>query len=284
MHVDLTLAINYIPACTCLGKVLVFMLALAAIPENREVDGLVLMAGILYVDRIITRNIIFDANAILLAIYFSNVHAAIRATRTQRAYRVLEDSMFLLWAVGSLLLIYEPQAIKRSMEKRPDIARLIPVALMLIIVVAMSHIEHSLESAWIRTCRATAFTLLSFAWICIVGVRSSSGIEYLKDNSCQFVSRLAPALYAPIWVSAGFSIGAIGSFVCLYSRIQRNQSTQPSYKMLQPEPPSTTISVPPSPPSQPTDTHDDIESLEAIYRQARLQAAQKKLDPILETL
>jgi hypothetical protein len=38
----------------------------------------------------------------------------------------------------------------------------------------------------------------------VVGIHSQHGIEYLKESSCQFVARLAPVLYSPLWLSMLF--------------------------------------------------------------------------------
>lgn len=280
LHVDLTLAVNYLPACTCLGKVLVCMLAIAVIPPGREVDGLVLVAAMLYMDRMITRNIIFDANAILLAIFFANVHAGIRALNTQHAYRILVDCMFLFWAAGSLLLLGEPQLVKKTIERKPAAARVVPVMLMLTIVVAMTHVHEPLEPGGVRACRAVAFTLLAFAWIYIVGVHATTGIEYLKENSCQFVARLAPVLYASQWVAVLFAIGAVAAFATQYMRLPQTTTALP-LTARPGEPPSAPKEshVESACASTPTEMPDDTEEL---FRMARMQAAARRLDTIHE--
>lgn len=301
MHVDLTLAVNYIPACACLTKVLVFMLAMTAIPANREVDGLFIMAAVLYIDRLVTRNIIFDANAILLAIFFANVHAGVRATSTQQAYRVLVDIMFLFWCCGSLILLTEPRAIKKELDKRPSAARLVPVLLMLIIIVAMAHIHEPLEPAAIRCCRAVAFALLSFAWIYIVGVHATAGIEYLKENSCQFVARLSPVLYTPPWIAAVFAVGAISAFITIHVRASSPTSKGfiPVYSLSsnwdpsQDSAPAATVTAnasstppPPPPPMPPPPAQVEEENIEELFRLAQKQHAARKsmafMNPIPE--
>lgn len=218
-HVDLKLAVNYLPACACLGKMLVFMLAVTMIPFGQEVGGFILLAALLYMDRLVTRNIIFDANAILLAVFFANVHASIRAISMHKAYQSLVDGMFLFWAVGSLVLISEPAQLKRVMDKRINMAKIVPVLLMLLIVVAISHFHSPLETGGARACRAVAFTLLSFAWIYIIGIHTQHSIEYLKENSCQFVSRLSPVLYVSTWIAVAFTIAAVGVFIMQYTRL-----------------------------------------------------------------
>ena len=281
LHVDLSLAVNYLPACACLGKVLVCMLGISMIPPRNEVDGLLIIAAMLYIDRMITRNIIFDANAILLAIFFANVHATVRAISTQHAFRILVDGMFLFWACGSLLLLGEPHVVKKAVERTPAAARIVPVVLMLIIVVAMSHVHEPLEAGGARACRAVAFTLLAFAWIYIVGVHAPTGIEYLKENSCQFVARLAPVLYATPWVAVLFTFGAVAAFATQYMRLLTPMpvlptSRPPDTASFPPEPPQLHQPLAPSNPAVPDDT-------EELFRMARMQAV-RKLETIHEAL
>ncbi len=45
--VDLSLAVNYLPACACLKKMLVLMLVIWLIPAGEEVDCLITLAAML---------------------------------------------------------------------------------------------------------------------------------------------------------------------------------------------------------------------------------------------
>jgi hypothetical protein len=306
--VDLSLAVNYLPACACLAKMLVFMLAVTLIPEGREVDGLVVLAAMLYVDRLLTRNIIFDANAILIAVLFANAHAGIRAVSTHRAFQSLMDGLFVFWAAGSLALICEPRGVKQAMDRRATWAKIVPVLLMLLIVVATSHFHADMEPGAVRCCRALAFTLLSFAWIYIVGVRAPHGIEYLKENSCQFVARLSPVLYVSVWIAAAFTISAVGGFAVQYMRmaaaeaaaasapyqhIMMHASAQPASDALVsivvandgPSPAALAAAPPLSAPRKADEEEEEL------FRQARMQSlgnmmmttARRTLDPIRES-
>jgi hypothetical protein len=297
LKVDLTLAVNYLPACVCLGKMLVFMLVLTAIPAEEEVEGLILIAAVLYMDRLTTHNIIFDANAILLAIFFANVHATVRAASQHRAYGGLVDGMYLFWGVGSLVLLWDPPAVKQVpaspsqpcvrsgthkrasqvFDRRVRMAKIVPVLLMLLIVGAMSHFHSPLEPGGLRACRALAFTLLSFAWVYTVGIHSAHGIEYLKENSCQFVARLSPALYMSPWIAAGFTVGATAGFVVQFMRMSAADVSPPP-------PVDLEQSAPPPPVIKPQPKADESE--EELFRQARMQSlavrGRTQLDPIYE--
>ena len=82
-----------------------------------------------------------------------------------------------------------------------------------------------LEDPPVRACRALAFTLLAFAWVYVVGIHTPQGIEYLKETSCQFVVRLAPVLYSPLWLAALFSPAAVAALALQHSL--RQQPHQP---------------------------------------------------------
>jgi hypothetical protein len=277
-NVDLSLAVNYLPACECLGKMLIFMLWVAWIQPGGEVDAYISLASILYMDRVVTRNMIFDANAILLAVYFANVQAQLRAVSQHRAYPVLVDCMFLLWAMGSVVLIAEPAAVKSALERRPRANKLGAVILMLLIVPAIAHFHAPLETGGVRGCRAVAFTLLAFAWIYIVGIHTPHGIEYLKENSSQFVARLAPVLYSTLWIAVLFCLAAVAGLVMQYLRLVGHTDKKGGAGL---ESPSEVVVEPP---------RQDEADAEELFRMARMQslarsgAGPARLEPILESV
>ena len=276
LNVDLSLAINYLPACACLGKTLALMLAVAAVPPGEEVDCFISLASMLYIDRLVTRNMIFDANAILLALYFANVHAHIRAMSPHRAYPGLVDGMFLFWAMGSAVLIGEPQAVKQALDKRTRASKLGPVALMLLIVTAIAHFHAPLETGSLRASRAVVFTLLSFAWIYIIGIHTPHGIEYLKENSCQFVARLAPVLYTSLWIAVGFTMAAIAGFAVQYMRLtSKAQTTLPPPSVPPPESQAVVVNILDLQQNQswePPAKADELDQDSELFRLARMQS------------
>ena len=259
-RVDLALAVNYVPACVCLCKALVLMLAVSLIQPGEEVrGGYVPLAAVLYLDRLAMRNIIFDANAILLALYFANVHAAVRAMSLRHAYPVFMWGLHLCWIGMCLTLLAEPGKVKWLFEKRAAASRLVPVVFMLVVVVATAHIQAPLESGPTRACRALAFTLLAFAWIYLVGIHSPHGIEYLKETSCQFVARLAPVLYSPLWLALAFPVAALAALGWYHTARQQQQQ---AYEPL-PAPPADVEAAGESRASEDAQLHE-------LFRQAKM--------------
>ena len=217
MQVDLTLAVNYVPACACLCKALLLIFLIGLIPPGQEVHGgFITIAAMLYVDRAFTRNIIFDANAILMAIFFANVHAAVRSSSERPAYWFFVWGMHVCWAGMCLTLVYEPAHVKWFLERRAQASKVVPIVFMLFMLVTTASLHTPLEPPPLRACRAMAFTLLSFTWIYVVGIHTQSSIEYLKETSSQFIVRLAPVLYSPPWLSGAFTVAAVVGLVLQY--------------------------------------------------------------------
>lgn len=221
--VDLTLAVNYLPACGCLVRLILLMLALALVPVGDEIlGGYLAIAAALYLDRTLTHKIIFDGNAILLTVFFANIHAVIRAaTSTMRAYTPIVGAGHLIWAAGCTLLIADPPLVRQALDRKVAGNKLVPVSAMLVTIVTTAYFQCDLEPILIRACRALAFTLLAFAWIYVIGIHSNQGVGYLKESSWQFITRLAPVLYSPLWLAALFCPAIVWALVVHHKSRQK---------------------------------------------------------------
>ena len=282
MQVDLTLAVNYLPACACLCKLFLLMLAIGLVQPGDEVrGGYIPLAATLYIDRAITRNLIFDANAILLAVFFANVHATVREASPKEGYWFFLWGLHLCWIIQCLMLIYEPGRLKWFLEKRIQASKAIPLLLMLMVLTGTAYVHCPLEPVPFRACRAMAFTLLSFTWIYVVGIHTTQGLEYLKETSSQFIVRLAPVLYSPPWLTGVFLVGAVAGLVLQYSRRFKPPEAQETTPIV-PVPSTEATPEPPSssrPPDQPEDAQ-----LHELFRQAKLSSDRRsfRLDPVFE--
>lgn len=288
--VDLTLAVNYLPACGCLVRLILLMLALAIVPAGDEIlGGYLTIAALLYLDRTLTHKIIFDGNAILMAVFFANTHAAIRASAggTVRGYPVIVGAGHFLWAAGCILLIADPPLIRQALDSRKVAGnKLIPVGAMLIVIVISAYFQYDLEPILIRACRGLAFTLLAFAWIYVVGIHSNQGVGYLKETSWQFITRLAPVLYSPLWLSGLFCPAIIWALVMHHkSRQKPALPTHHQYAPLLPVSTDDPAAKPPHdhhqptqvvetpPPTLPQGEDPEAQLVEELLRQAKQASA-----------
>jgi len=240
MNVDLTLAVNYLPACACLGKVILLLLIMLVLLPAQSPVGLVLTAGIIYMDRLIIRNIIFDANAIILAVFFSHIYAVVRAESTHRSYAFLMYGAHLSWAGACIVLILEPFPTKSLTDARTRLLRWAPPLLMVLMVSVMTYFHADLEPMGVIACRSIVFTVLAFAWIYIIGIHTTQCIEKLRESSYQFISRLAPVLFSPLPVAMIFCPAATGALLYQYFKLVHPEQCpsppvyQPMYQQLVP--------------------------------------------------
>lgn len=272
--VDLTLAINYVPACLCLCKAILLLLTIAVMPPKDEIGAFTLVAFALYLDRLVTRPTIFDANAILLAAFFANVHASIRAVSTILAVPVFVWLFHLSWAMSCLCALAEPGQFREWFERRTLTQKYGPTLVMVTFVACLTYVHHPREGGFERFCRGLAFTLLSLGWIYIVGVRPGKHQrtpESLKDTSAHFISRLAPVLYSPLAVSGLFAILAAAGLV--YQHLQQPgeayQSVPQKEENEEPDPEAAVSQAQQEPPAA-----DESETAaEDLFRLAKLQQA-----------
>lgn len=87
MQIDLTLAVNYVPAAHCLLRLLFYLSLMCLFRASEEIGGYSMLALLLWMDRVIFRvfvkNIIFDSSAIILAVFASNVFLTLRGYNTK---------------------------------------------------------------------------------------------------------------------------------------------------------------------------------------------------------
>lgn len=86
MQIDLTLAVNYVPAAHCLLRLMFYLSLMCLFHPGEEIGGYSILALLLWMDRVIFRvfvkNIIFDSSAIILAVFASNIFLLLRASNT----------------------------------------------------------------------------------------------------------------------------------------------------------------------------------------------------------
>ena len=82
MQIDLSLAVNYVPAALCLMRLMFYLFVICLIRPGEEIGGYSVLALTLWIDRVIFRvyvkNVIFDSSAIILCVFASNVFLTVR--------------------------------------------------------------------------------------------------------------------------------------------------------------------------------------------------------------
>ena len=279
MNVDLTLAVNYLPACACLGKVILLLITTLVLLPAHSTTGLTLVGGIIYMDRLITRNFIFDANAIVLTVFFSHIYAVIRSQSKHQSYAFLVYGAHLSWAAACIVMIVEPYPGKSSSDIRTKFMRWSPPMLLVLMVSVMTYFHAEMEPIGVMACRSLVFAVLAFAWVYVIGIHSAQCIEHLKESSYQFIARLAPILFSPLPVAMLFCPAATAALIYQYFKLvhpEAVQSMPPYHPVYQTFVPMQEIQTPPEPEEQ------DSETLRELLKSAKNCTVKTRLESISE--
>lgn len=130
MQIDLTLAVNYVPAALCLVRLMCYLFLMGVFHSGEEIGGFTILGLLLWMDRVIFRvyvkNIIFDSSAIILAVYVSNVFLTLRTYNTKPHMSFLGAVVNFGWMLSAVCMILEPVHLRRVFEKRARLYHVVP--------------------------------------------------------------------------------------------------------------------------------------------------------------
>lgn len=171
--VDLTLAVNFVPAVLCLFKSALISLALCMLHPGEHLGGFVLLATVLNVDRVVSSKRIFDENAVQCCILASWVINYLRAMAD--APKVVEPMVTFLWVYFGLFLVVEPRRwrvffVMYGQGSGGVIRRMLPVILTSACVSIIAFTPLAQETCFLQSGRTMAFSCLCTLWVYAVGV------------------------------------------------------------------------------------------------------------------
>ena len=221
--IDLTLAVNYVPAAVCLLRLVWYLFTLSLIRPGQEIGGYLVLGLVLYLDRVIFRvyvmSVIFDTSAVILAVYFANVYHLVRLSNTESHMNFFGLIVNVWWVFCCVFMILEPTRLRAVFEKRSRFYHILPALIMVLALVAQVQVHSEREEPGTKFARGITFGLLSLVWVYVVGIHQSQAIEPLKDNSSHFISRFAPVLYLPPIIAGLFAVAAS---VCVFYQYYQN--------------------------------------------------------------
>ena len=265
MSVDLSLAINYVPAAFCLVRVLLYTIGFCAIGPGEEIGGYLISGLVLYVDRAIvrvyTQHTIFDATAVVAAVYFANVFMLVRTSVTDSRVTFMHIVVHCWWMLMCGCLLIEPARLTKVFERRNRAYHAVPAVITAVALAALSIHHADREPAGIRMARSMTFSVLAIAWVYIVGTQKFTGAQ---EHSTHFVARFAPVLVCPPYMSALFALAAAGCLGYQYYElfiVPNSPQPKPPERLDMPQPKTTPVLV----------VDPDIEEAFRAARQAQAQ-------------
>jgi hypothetical protein len=222
--IDLTLAVNFIPAVVCLCKAALMSFSLNILDPGEHLGGFVVFVVVLNIDRAISCARIFDENAVQCCILAAWVINFLRALAV--AHKLVNPIATFFWLCFGYGLVLEPKAIQEFFVMYGHgsgglVKRMLPGVITSLFVVVMAFTPLKEESGIIRSARSVGFACLCVAWVYVVSVWRP---KPRHNGSCVFechllLSRFCPILYMQWGVALCYAIGCVGILVYHYIRI-----------------------------------------------------------------
>lgn len=222
--IDLTLAVNFVPAVVCLCKAALISFSLNLLSPGEHLGGFVIFAMVLNIDRAVSSARIFDENAVQCCILAAWVINFLRGVAD--APKWLEPFATLCWLLFGLALVLEPRRIQEFFVMYGHgsggvFKRVLPGVINSLFVTAIAFTPLQSETWILKSARSIGFACLCVAWVYVVSVWRP---KPRHNGSCVFechllLSRFCPILYVQWVVAVLYSALCVSLIVYHYTWI-----------------------------------------------------------------
>ena len=239
--IDLSLAVNFIPAVECLTKTVAIVASMAFVAEQHDLGAFLVIALMLNLDRVFVCTRIFDGNAVLCGILGSWVINFMRVASEAPGF--VNPLVTVVWAAFALGLLLEPVRLKPFIlpeaeqsvhgswgaSVRVDVSadggracrlrRLVPVLVTTLCVGCIAMTRMDREGWAVKFGRSLSFSVLCVVWVYLVGVwrRSGGAFNTFTQN---LVGRFCPVLFVNSACAAVFAVACLVALGYLYYDMQ----------------------------------------------------------------
>lgn len=232
-HVDLSLAINYLPAVACIVKTVIIATAMALAKAEHAFGAFTIIALTLNIDKVVSSERIFNGNAVLFMVLLSWFLNHLR--QGMEAWTALGAALSVWWVLFGLCLLLEPNHFRPYLSldpaprfgwgvsvpvaprgERSVATRYIPVVVNTVCIGVSAFTRLDGESGWFRITRSVAFASLCVTWVYVVGVWQRCGTAHQPLMTQNMLARFCQVLYLyPAAACVYAALSAVG-LVCLY--------------------------------------------------------------------
>lgn len=224
--IDLTLAVNFIPAVVCLCKSVLMSFSLSLLDPGEHLGGFTIFVLMLNIDRAVSSARIFDENAVQCCILASWVINYLRSLA--ESPKIAAPIAAFLWLLFSYCLVAEPKRVQYFFVMYGQgsggvFKRVLPgvITSLFVMVMAFTHLD---EESWIvKSTRSICFACLCVAWVYVVGVWRPRA-KPRHNGTCVFechllLSRFCPILYIHRVAAILYAAGCVALLIYHYVQI-----------------------------------------------------------------
>ena len=289
--IDLSLAVNYIPAVECLSKTLAIVSSMAFVSDQHDLGAFMIIALMLNIDRVCACTRIFDGNAVLCTILGSWIVNFLRVSSD--APKFINPFVAIVWCFGSLCLLLEPAKLKPYIlpegepsgggngwgpSVRVDVSadggracrlkRIVPVLINTVCVGTIAFTRMDREGWAVKFGRSMSFSVLCVVWVYLIGVwrRSGGAFNTFTQN---LVGRFCPVLFVNSVCAALFVVACLVGFGYLYYEMQRPPPGPSGVGQVLQDYREVSAEIAAAGPMIPIIEEETDEDLEACFRMAR---------------
>ena len=220
---DLSLAVNYLPACSCAAKSFLLSLALCAAHFFRLAPAYAGLGLLLVFDRLLQgRACILDGSSVLLGIFAAHLVSEVQENPST-AYFELAGAHWALsveWAVLAGYRLYlcgaaQGRAMPASSRRAAQHWEFLGACAH--VTVCAFHRAPQPEPRGVRISRHMAFVSLCVCWMYVIGIYLRRVTNVAADSAVHFAAYFWPVLYVHPYVAAAYA-GAVLAGVALHLR------------------------------------------------------------------
>jgi hypothetical protein len=204
--IDLTLAVNYIPACTCVIKLLTYLLLMSIMAVYDDIRTFVILGVVIYMDRVLQGpNTFLDGNSIIFTVYLSHVYQHIRTSNNELVFSVL--LVYFMWGLLACVFLLDHTVVHKALRYLLCDIMVIQVGITAAIGIYLLFHTAQVEPYGCTIAKSLAYEIIVIIWIYCIGLKNHVTMQQ------NFTVRFIPLLILPIYMAVVLWIALMGILV-----------------------------------------------------------------------
>ena len=264
--IDLSLAVNYLPACACVGKTVALAFVLCVIHAGGVTPAYIPVAAALMLDRLVYPSLIMDCNSVLLGIFASHLVWEVQRAADGRwePWSGLHIILSVGWCVEAgwnMWRKHAPNSITARLHKQN-----VSFASAMLVIGILAFLRAEEELRIVRFTRYLMYGCLCLAWVYVIGLYQRR-MTHASESTTYFTVYFSPILYVHQYAALAYGAFCVVS-IATHLHTQTAALLPTTCCDSEPAPPPSTQEWTPQTDAHPPPPEEDPEELERVYRMA----------------